>query len=202
MTEIAALPATESAGWGLGGGRETVNIPLTNHQAGVGYMVLCIRSVRFDHIKCKTRWRRMPKCSKRMLPQTNHTSEAFRLCFAPGWQPFKWIGHHKASSNRTACDFDRCAGVTRCLIFLGATFHLSRDEAVCDRWRDIVPFPIPWVNPSLARSLTDAEGGTGPTSLSSYWFDCLNSRGWWARLWGLVISCRSGGKKSELCKSE
>lgn len=87
-----------------------------------------------------------------------------------------------------------CAEVTCCLIYFGATFHLSRDEAVCDRWTDIVPFPIPRVNPSLSYFLTDAEGGTGPTSLSSHWFGCLNSRGWRAGLWGLVFLAGQGGK--------
>ncbi len=56
----------------------------------------------------------------------------------------------------------KCGGVTCCLIYSGATFHRSRDTAVCDRWTDIVPFPVPRVNPSLFCSLTDAEGGTGP----------------------------------------
>jgi len=89
----------------------------------------------------------------------------------------------------------KCAEVTCCLIYFGATF-----EAICDRWTDIVPFPIiiiiiiPRVNPSLYCFLTDAEGGTGLTSLSSHWFGCLNSRGWRAGLWGLVFPAGQGGK--------
>lgn len=123
----------------------------------------------------------------------------------PVRQSFKWIGQRRALSKLNTVRLwsvlwlkpsimHKCAEVTCCLIYFGATFHRSGDEAVCDRWTDIVPFPIPRVNPSLYCFLTDAEGGTGPTSLSSHWFGCLNSHGWRAWLWGLVFPAGQGGK--------
>lgn len=77
---------------------------------------------------------------------------------------------------------------------LWAAFHHSRDKAVCDRWTDIVPFPIPQVKPLPLLLLDRCRGRNRPTSLSSHWFGCLNSRGRRAGLWGLVFPAGQGKK--------